>query len=135
MAYLYGYMGRGDRVAELVREICTKLYRNAKDGMCGDGDSGQMAAWYVMSSLGFYQVKPTGGEFVLGAPQYPRLTVHLENGRTLAIVAKGFSAANRRVASVTLNGRRLTGGVVTYGQIMAGGELVFDMCHCPQDGK
>jgi len=126
MAYLYQYMDRGDRTAELVRDICTKLYANRRDGMCGDGDSGQMGAWYVLSSLGFYQVKPVGGEFVLGAPQYPKLTVHLENGKTLTILADGFSADNRHVSSVTLNGRPLK-GFISYAEIMAGGTLVFTM--------
>ena len=129
LAYRYGYMGRGKtRTAELVREICTKLYKNTTDGLCGDGDSGQMAAWYVMSSLGFYQVKPVGGEFVLGAPQYPRLKVRLGNGRTLEIVARNFSEKNRHVADIQLNGQRFEGGLISYRQIMAGGRLVFSMC-------
>lgn len=127
MAYLYGYMGRGDRTAEIVRQICTELYRNTPDGMCGNGDSGQMAAWYVLSSFGFYQVKPVGGEFVLGAPQYPRLKLHLENNCDLEIIARNFSAANRRVSEVTLNGLRIDCGVIRYWQIMAGGKLVFVM--------
>jgi len=129
MAYLYGYMGRGKtRTAELVREICTKLYKNTTDGLCGDGDSGQMAAWYVMSSLGFYQVKPVGGEFVLGAPQYPRLKLRLGRDRALEIVARNFSTSNRRVSEVSLNGRRLERGIIGYRQIMAGGKLEFVMC-------
>ncbi len=127
--YLYGYMGRGGtRTAEIVRDICTKLYRNSEDGLCGDGDSGQMAAWYVLSSFGFYQVKPVGGEFVLGAPQYPRLKIRLQGGRSLEIVAKGFSEENRHVARVLLNGQPLDGGVISYRQIMSGGRLVFEMC-------
>ena len=133
MAYLYGYMGRSDRTAELVRDICTKLYRNAPDGMCGDGDSGQMAAWYVLSSFGFYQVKPVGGEFVLGAPQYPRLKLYLENGRALEIVAKNFSEKNRHVSEVSLNGRRIEDGIITYRQLMQGGRLVFSMVGTPAD--
>ena len=133
MAYLYGYMGRSDRTAELVREICTKLYRNANDGMCGDGDSGQMAAWYVLSSLGFYQVKPVGGEFVLGAPQYPRLKLHLENGRALEIIAEDFSMANRHVSEVSFNGHRIEGGIISYRQLMQGGRLVFYKVGTPAD--
>ena len=128
MAYLYGYMGRTSRTAELVTDICTRLYRDSKDGMCGDGDSGQMAAWYVLSSLGFYQVKPVGGEYVLGEPQYPRLLLKLDGGRKLEVVAENFSPLNRHVSKVALNGKPLTGGVVTYRQIMAGGRLVFSMC-------
>lgn len=128
MAYLYGYMGRTSRTAELVTDICTRLYRDSKDGMCGDGDSGQMAAWYVLSSLGFYQVKPVGGEYVLGAPQYPRLLLKLDGGRKLEVVAENFSPLNRHVSMVALNGKPLSGGVITYRQIMAGGRLVFSMC-------
>ena len=126
--YYYQYAGRPDRTQEVVREICTKLYRNAPDGMCGDGDSGQMGAWYVFSSLGFYPFNAVGGDYVLGAPQYPRATVRLANGRTLTIVARGLSERNLHVQSVTVNGLPLKGFILTHDQILAGGEIVFEMC-------
>ena len=126
--YYYQYAGRPDRTEDVVREICTKLYRNAPDGMCGDGDSGQMGAWYVFSSLGFYPFNPVGGDYVLGAPQYPRATLRLANGRALTILARNLSEANLHVKSVTLNGRPLKGFVLKHEQVVAGGELVFEMC-------
>ena len=126
--YYYQYAGRPDRTQEVVREICTKLYRNAPDGMCGDGDSGQMGAWYVFSALGFYPFNPVGGDYVLGAPQYPCATLRLANGRRLTVVARNLSERNLHVKSVTLNGRPLEGFILKHGQILAGGELVFDMC-------
>ena len=125
--YYYQYAGRPDRTQEVVREICTKLYRNAPDGMCGDGDSGQMGAWYVFSSLGFYPFNPVGGDYVLGAPQYPRATLRLANGRCLTVVAKDLSERNLHVKSVTLNGRPLEGFVLKHEQILSGGILVFEM--------
>ncbi len=129
--YYYQYAGRPDRTEEIVREICSKLYRNANDGMCGDGDSGQMGAWFVFSSLGFYPLNPVGGDYVLGAPQYPKMTLRVGvKGRekTFTVIAKGLSEKNLHVKSVMLNGKPLKGFILKHEQILAGGELVFEMC-------
>ncbi len=127
VSYLYTLAGRPHRTQELVREIIDSQYRNRPDGLCGNDDCGQMSAWYLFSAMGFYPVNPIGGKYVLGAPQLPRITLHLENGCTFTIVADGLSAANRYVQSVTLNGKPLKGCILTHAQIMAGGELRFQL--------
>ncbi len=127
VSYLYALAGQPHRTQELVREIVDTQYRNCLDGLCGNDDCGQMSAWYLFSAMGFYPVNPIGGEYVLGAPQLPRITLHLENGRTFTIVADGLSAANKYVQSVTLNGKSLEGCILTHAQIMAGGELRFQL--------
>ena len=131
IAYLYQYAGRGDRTAEKVREICRRFYRNTSDGLCGNEDHGEMSAWYVFACMGFYPVSPASGEYVLGAPQVPAVSVDVGGGRTFRVVAKGLSEAAKYVKSVSLNGHPLKGFVVRHSDIENGGELVFEMTDRP----
>lgn len=137
--YLYQYAGRPDRAAERIRQLSRKFYRNAPDGLCGNEDHGEMSAWYVYACLGFYPVNPASGEFVLGAPQVPAAQVEVRGGggqrKTFSVVARGLSETNKYVKSVTLNGKPLDGFILRYADIMKGGELVFEMSDCPNDGE
>ena len=126
VVYLYSMLGENDRTAELVREIFDRFYRPKPDGLCGNDDCGQMSAWYIFSAMGFYPVDSVSGEYVIGAPQFPYFMIFLPNGKKLEIMAKDLSEENRYVESVALNGVPL-GNVITYGQIMQGGRLVYRM--------
>ena len=127
VAYLYPFAGRPDRTAEVVREIFDRFYAPKPDGLCGNDDCGQMSAWYVFSALGFYPVDPASGVYVLGAPQVAKARLRLSNGKTFTVTAKGLSKANKYVKAVTLNGRPLAGFVLKRADVLAGGELVFEM--------
>ena len=126
VVYLYSMLGENDRTAELVREIFDRFYQPKPDGLCGNDDCGQMSAWYIFSAMGFYPVDSVSGEYVIGAPQFPYFMIFLPNGKKLEIMAKDLSEENRYVESVALNGVPL-GNVITYGQIMQGGRLVYRM--------
>ena len=126
-AYFFQYAGRGDRTAEIVREVFDRFYLPKPDGLCGNDDCGQMSAWYVFSALGFYPFNPCGGEYVLGAPQIPRAELKLPGGRYFTVVAKGLSRTGKYVKSVSLNGKPLDGFILRHTDIMHGGELVFEM--------
>ena len=126
-AYFFQYAGRGDRTAEIVREVFDRFYLPKPDGLCGNDDCGQMSAWYVFSALGFYPFNPCGGEYVLGAPQIPRAELKLPGGRCFTVVAKGLSRTGKYVKSVSLNGKPLDGFILRHADIMHGGELVFEM--------
>jgi len=133
VAYFYPLVGRPGRTAEVVREVCDRFYRNAPDGLSGNDDCGQMSAWYVFSAMGFYPFNPCGGEYVIGAPQVPKITLHFSHkSPTFTIVAKNLSKENKYVKSVTLNGKPVADWKVRHADIMAGGELVFEMCARPQ---
>lgn len=129
--YLYQYAGRPDRTAERIRQLSRKFYRNAPDGLCGNEDHGEMSAWYVYACLGFYPVNPASGEFVLGAPQVPRVTLKVNSSTVFVVTAKNLSEKNKYVKSVTLNGRPVIGATISYRDITAGGELVFEMTSEP----
>ena len=128
VAYLYTLAGHPEKTAERVREILDKFYAARPDGLCGNDDCGQMSAWYLFALMGFYPLNPCGGEYVVGAPQLPKMTVKLWNGRTFTVVARNLSRENKYVKTVTLNGRPVTDWKIRHSDVMAGGELVFEMC-------
>lgn len=125
--YFYDYLGQPRKGQALIRKVFDTQYAARPDGLCGNDDCGQMSAWYVFSAMGFYPFDPCDGGYVLGAPQIPRAEIRLPNGKTFTVVAKNLSQANRFVKSVTLNGKPLKGFKLSHRQILAGGELVFEM--------
>ena len=132
VAYFYQYAGRPGRTAEVVREVCDRFYRNTPDGLSGNDDCGQMSAWYLFSAMGFYPFNPCGGEYVIGAPQVPKVEVKVRGAdggfNVFRVIAKNLSRENKYVKSVTLNGKPLDGFAIRHSDIARGGELVFEMC-------
>ena len=127
VAYLYALAGRPSRTQELIREIFDTQYRPTVDGLCGNDDCGQMSAWYMLSAMGFYPVNPVSAQYVFGAPQMKKITVHLQNGKTFTVIADGLSEANKYVESITLNGKKLSKNYIDHAAIMNGGTLVYKM--------
>ena len=125
--YLYPQVGRPEKAAERIREVFDTQYHVGPEGLCGNDDCGQMSAWYVFSAMGFYPFDPCGGEYVLGAPQLPRMALRLADGKVFTVVAKNLSKENKYVRSVTLDGRPVTDGKLRHADILKGGELVFEM--------
>lgn len=132
IAYFYNYVGQPYKCAEKVRHIMDELYFDNHEGVCGNEDAGQMSAWYVLSSLGLYQVDPAKGEFQFGSPAMKKAVVNVGGGRTFTVVAENNSPENIYVQSATLNGKALDRTYVTYEEIMAGGVLEFVMGPQPQ---
>ena len=108
-------------------EVRRKFYNATPMGYAGNDDCGQMSAWYVFSSLGFYPFNAGSDDFVLGTPLFPRSVIHLPDGGTFTVTAKNVSPKNIYVKSVRLNGKKLNGFSLTQRQIMEGGTLEFVM--------
>lgn len=132
IAYFYNYVGQPYKCAEKVRHIMDELYFDNHEGVCGNEDAGQMSAWYVLSSLGLYQVDPAKGEFQFGSPAMKKAVVNVGGGKTFTVVAENNSPENIYIQSATLNGKALDRTYVTYEEIMAGGVLEFVMGPQPQ---
>ena len=136
--YYYALIGHPERTAEIVREICTRHYGTDAGGVCGNDDCGQMSAWYVFSAAGFYPFNPASGEYVIGAPQVPRVEMKVKGedgeGKTFTVIAKNLSEKNKYVKSVALNGRAITDWRIRHADIVSGGTLVFEMVMCA-DGR
>ncbi|WP_397301465.1 GH92 family glycosyl hydrolase [Nonlabens ulvanivorans] len=124
MAYLYNYVGKPYKTQEKVYEILTSLYHNAPDGVSGNEDCGQMSAWYVLSSLGFYPVTPGSNEYVIGTPLFDKATINLENGKQFTIEKHGDG---KYIASAKANSQPHYNSHVTHDLIMNGGTLAFEM--------
>ncbi len=124
--YLYTMVGQPWKTADKVREVLSTLYHDAPDGLSGNEDVGQMSAWYVLSSMGFYQVNPADGRYWFGSPLFDRVEIALPNG-SFTITAHNNSADNKYIQSVLLNGKPYAKAYIDYRDIMAGGELTFEM--------
>lgn len=127
VAYLYTLAGRSERTQELIRQIFDTQYLPKPNGLCGNDDCGQMSAWYIFSAMGFYPVNPVSGEYVFGAPQFPKFTLHLADGKTFTILAEGLSEEHKYIDSITLNGKPYTKNYITHEDILKGGTLVYKM--------
>lgn len=129
--YLYAYAGQQWKTASWIRRIQEQFYTDQPDGYCGNEDCGQMSAWHVMSALGFYQVTPSDGQFVVGSPLFTKATIKLPNGKTFTINAPKNSAKNVYVSSAKLNGKSYSKSYITYSDIMNGGTLTLNMSDKP----
>ncbi|WP_147678098.1 GH92 family glycosyl hydrolase [Algibacter pacificus] len=125
--YLYKYTNTPEKTDKIIKTLVDDYYDTKPDGLMGNDDCGQMSAWYMFSVLGFYPVNPTGGEYILGAPQIKEATIKLPNSNTFTIKANNLSDENLVVKSVTLNGDKLNRNYITHKDIINGGELIFEM--------
>jgi predicted alpha-1,2-mannosidase len=125
--YLYAYAGAPWKTQDITSRIVKTLYTDQPDGLCGNGDCGQMSAWYVFSAMGFYPVCPGQPTYVLGTPLFESVSVTLENGKTFRVVAENVSNANIYIQSATLNGKPYTKSYLEHADIVNGGSLVLTM--------
>ena len=135
MIYLYNYSGQPWKAQYWLREVMDKLYGAGPDGYCGDEDNGQTSAWYVFSALGFYPVCPGTNQYVIGTPYFDKVTLHLENGKTLAIKAADNSTVNKFVQSIKLGGKSYAKNYFTHEDIMKGGKIEFRMGDKPNTSR
>ena len=124
--YFYTMAGQPWKAADKIDEVLRTLYFHDPNGLSGNEDVGQMSAWYILSSLGMYQVEPAGARFWFGKPSFAGAEVQVPGG-TLKIRAEGLSDEARYIQSVTLNGKNHPYPYIEFNDIMKGGELVFRM--------
>ena len=126
MAYLYNFTGDVHKTQARVRQIMRSMYASTPDGLCGNDDAGQMSAWYLFSAMGFYPVLPGSDRYELGSPLVKSAVIHLENGKTFTIKTKNQSEKNILVKKVILNGKELNRHYILHGEIINGGEIIFN---------
>jgi putative alpha-1,2-mannosidase len=115
------------RTQEIVSEILQEFYTDQPDGLCGNEDCGQMSAWYILNSLGFYPICPGDVRYSIGRPSFDEVKIDLENGKMFTILAENRSKDNPYVQEVRLNGEKLSEPFITHGDIEAGATLVYVM--------
>jgi predicted alpha-1,2-mannosidase len=132
IAYLYNWTDKPWKTQEKVRMILKKQYQPTPDGLGGNDDCGQMSAWYIFSTLGFYPVAPGSDQYALGSPAIHGATLRFENGKTLTIDVKNQSDKNVYVQKVEVNGQALKRLYLTHDEVMNGGTITFYMAAKPK---
>ena len=130
-AYLYCYAGKPWKTQQQVNKIMVRNYANNPGGLSGNDDLGALSAWYVFSALGIYPVTPGVPEYVLGAPVFDKVTIHLENGKTFTIETANNSDENIYVNSIALNGIPYNNLFLKHQDILRGGTLTFTKSSAP----
>src|SRR5215469_5887947 len=125
--YLYDFAGQPWKTQAKVREIAAAEYGYDEGGLDGDDDCGQMSAWLLFTTMGFYPVNPASGEYMIGSPLYRRIGIRLQNGKTFNVIAESVSATNLYIQSATLDGKPLNQPLITWEQIQSGATLKFRM--------
>ena len=129
--YLYNYVGQPWKTAQRVREAMNTQYYANVDGICGNEDVGQMSAWYILSAMGFYQVEPAGGRYVLGSPLFDKVSMKVGAGKTFTVVAKNNSSENIYIQKAKLNGKDYPYSYIDFKDIQKGGILELTMGNQP----
>jgi len=125
--YLYAFTNEPKTGQRYIHKVINEFHNNTPDGMIGNDDCGQMSAWYILSTLGFYPINPASGEFVLGSPQVKSATIKLASGKKFIIQANNFSETSIFTDKTILNNKTLEQPLIFYQDIMQGGYLTFEM--------
>ncbi len=127
VAYLYDYAGQPWKTQQRVNEVMTRLYKDNQGGICGNDDMGSLSSWFVLSSMGFYEVAPGSNTYAIGTPLLKKAEVYLENGKVFTVKANNRTAENIYIQSATLNGEPLNTPFITHDDIFNGSELLIEM--------
>lgn len=131
MIYLYDYVGQPWKAQSRVRKVMSQLYQATPDGLCGDEDTGQTSAWYVMSALGFYPVTPGTTTYAIGSPLFDRATLTLAGGKQFVVATRENGPQHPYIRGAQLNGAAYDKVFLDHQEIVAGGEIVFQMSSAP----
>lgn len=131
-AFLYHWTDAPWKTQVKVRMILKQMYHTAPDGLSGNDDMGQMSAWYVFNTLGFYPVCPGSDQYYFGSPSVVSAQINLENNRIFTVKTENQSDQNVYIQKILLNGKELNRSFIKHSEILEGGELIFYMGNKPQ---
>ena len=120
-------MGESWKTQRLADTILYNLYLDAPDGLAGNEDCGQMSAWYILNSIGFYPVAPTDGIYSVGRPLFDRVRISLPGGKKLIVKTINNSQENKYIQKMTVNGIEQNRPWLEHDTIMRGGTIEFTM--------
>ena len=135
MIYMYAYSGQPWKSQYWLRETMNRMYNAHADGYCGDEDNGQTSAWYIFTAMGFYPVCPGSNQYVLGAPYFKKMTIHLENGKDVVVTAPENSDENRYVQKLTMNGTEHAVNYVNHADLVQGAKMDYVMGAKPNQNR
>ena len=131
--YTYAYSSTPYKVQEYTREVLRHVYVGSEigQGYPGDEDNGEMSGWYIFNALGFYPYNVGSGEYIIGSPLFDKVTIHLENGNDIVIVANNNSNENVYIQSAKINGSEYNSMFLTHKQLTEGCTIEFEMGNTP----
>lgn len=129
--HLYNYVNRPWQTQELLDRVFKEQYRNDPDGLSGNEDCGQMSAWYILNSMGFYQVCPGKPVYSIGRPIFDEVVINLPDKKAFTITAINNSKENKYIQSVKLNGKAIDVPFFEHKDLINGGSLEFVMTNQP----
>lgn len=121
--FMYNYTASPWKTQQRVRKILAEEYSSGPGGLGGNDDAGQMSAWYIFASMGFYPVDPVSGEYILCTPVFDKVSLSLPNGKTFQIICHQTGRSAGYISRATWNGAPYTNNFITYNNIMQGGTL------------
>lgn len=142
--WLFNYSGKPWLTQKVVRDICNTFYGVEPThgyGYGQDEDQGQLGAWFVLASIGLFDVQ--GGAnaeptMQLGSPLFDRITITLDpkyyNGDSFVINTVGNRSDNIYIQSAEIDGKRLDNCWINLSDITSGGELTLNMGPVPNKG-
>lgn len=131
IAYLYNYVAKPWKTQKLVNEILNKFYTDKPDGLIGNEDCGQMSAWYIFSSIGFYPVCPGDNKYIIGTPSFDKVTIKVDDNKFFTIIAKNLSDKNYYISKVHLNNNDYSYSYINHKDLVKGGNIIFEMNSLP----
>ncbi|MEA2493276.1 MAG: hypothetical protein QOJ29_1187, partial [Thermoleophilaceae bacterium] len=124
VTWYYNWLGQPWKAQREVRQAMS-VYSSRPDGMPGNDDTGTMAAWYVLASLGLYHAAPGSQAWQISSPAFEHTVVHVGGQRKLVIDADGASRVRKYVQSATLNGKQFERTWLTSHDVHHGGRLHY----------
>ena len=129
--YLYNYINKPWKTQEIINSIVNNFYGNGPDSIPSHDDSGQLSAWYIFSTLGFYPLCPPDNNYIIGAPKFPKATIHLSTGNDFIVEAKNISKTNIYISEIFVNNEEWTKTYIPYDIVAKGGKITFIMSNKP----
>lgn len=121
--FMYNFTGSSWKTTKEVRTILSEEYSDGPGGLGGNDDAGQMSAWYMFATMGFYPLNPVSGEYLLSAPLFDNITINLPGAKKLITTVHKQSARSAYIYKVAWNGKPYTKNYILYSNIVQGGKL------------
>jgi predicted alpha-1,2-mannosidase len=131
--WVYDFAGAPSHAQAVVRRAENELFTAKPNGIPGNDDGGSLSSWYVFAALGLYPEIPGVAGFAIGSPLFPKATIHLENGKTIRILAKQSSSDNYYIQSLKLNGHKYNTPWIEWSALKNGATLDFTLGEKPSD--
>lgn len=135
--WMFNFSGKPHLTQKWVRAICNEFYGTDEIhgyGYGQDEDQGQLGAWYVMASIGLFDVKgltDINPSFQIGSPLFDKTTITLPDNKQFVINSTDNSDENIYIKDVVVNGKKDSSLTIPYSDVMKGGEMTIKLNNKP----